>query len=510
MQSTGILRLRRQRVVSAVWRLALLALVSLAMAVEGGGTPRALLVGMSYQGAPHVSALPGIDLDINRMEQVARDLGITDIRKLWNEEATLGGIRGAIRALSGGVGPDDLVLLYYSGHGTRVPDKGNKDEADGLDEALVPFDAKPAGDDLENALADDEFGQLLGDVATSRLVLVVDSCHSGTAAKSIGVGAVSTAFVYTSGIGKGLLLPSSGSPGPQPSTADGDARFIGIMAAEDHESAVATPRDSILTSAAHEIVSVAVREGDDALTVEELFDRVAERAAEETARLKVSNPEVSQHPSLFVAPGSEGMQGLLIPLHGGAASAPRLDPPEDDPLINEWMAIAEGARQRIEIEVPRETFLVHSACTGTGSDCDEKYSEHLLSIEVVAPEDGYLNLVSVGQGESDPVVLFPNGKSRQDNQVKNGQKITLPPAGAKWCLPASSVPAGMDSHRVLVVAAFSDRELNFHEDGLGEGPFRKISAGSARNFSVSEAGQVSADKPGVSAVATAHVLVKRK
>ena len=510
MLRTGILHSSWRTKVRTGWRPALLALIALSCAVAASGTPRALLIGMSYQGAPHVSRLPGIDLDINRMEQVARDLGISDIRKLWNEEATLDGIRGAIQALGEGVGPDDLVLVYYSGHGTRVPDRGDRDEGDGLDEALVPFDAKPVGDDLENALADDEFGRLLGGVATNRLLLVVDACHSGTAAKSIGGTVVSKAFIYSTGAAKGLRLPSDDVSGFEPSSTDGGARLIGIMAARDHESAVATSRGSVLTSATHEAVSTAIQGGDDGVTVNDLFDRVGRRVAMETERLKASNPEVSQHPSLFVSEGSEDMREMQLPLHAGAVDEPRLDPPEDDPLINKWTEIAQRAGQRVELTVPRETFVLHPAYTGTSEDCNAEYSEHLLSVEIAAPEDGYLNLVSAGQGESDPVVLFPNGKSKQDNRVKKGEKITIPPPAANWCLPASSVPSGMDSHWVLVVAAFSEHELNFYKDGWGDGPFRKVSVRSARNFSVSGAGEVVGEEPGVSAVATAHLLIKRE
>ena len=35
----------------------------------------------------------------------------------------------------------DVVMFHFSGHGYQIPDN-NKDELDGLDEALVPIDAK--------------------------------------------------------------------------------------------------------------------------------------------------------------------------------------------------------------------------------------------------------------------------------------------------------------------------------------------------------------------------------
>ena len=486
------------------------AALLLAMATAAFGAPRALLIGVSYQGAPYVSSLPGIDLDVNRMEQVARDLGIRDVRRLWNREATLDGIREALRDLGEGVGPDDLTLVYFSGHGTRVPDRGDRDEGDGRDEALVPFDARPAGRDLENALVDDEVGQLLDGVPSNRLLLVVDACHSGTAAKSVSVQAFSKAYVYDTAASKDLTLPSGGSLGFGPFGAGGAGRFIGIMASQDDETANATRRGSVLTNAVHQAVSAAMQGGGTAVTVEELFDRVDRRVAATMERLKVSQPDLSQHPSLFVVPGSEGLRRLRLPLRPGAGDGSRLDPPEDDPLINEWTRIAERARQRIGLTVLRETFTLHPAYTGTSRDCDPRYSDHLLSVEVVAPEDGYLNVVNAGQGERDPIVLFPNGKSTQDNRVRRGQRIVIPVPGADWCLPAASVPAGLDSQWVLIVAAFSERELNFYRDGRGSGQFKTVSAGSTRSFGVAGDGRPATDEPRISAVATAHLLIKRR
>ena len=420
MATTG--RIRRKRIYREGLRrkapllpgTALLAALLLWAAPAAQGAPRALLIGLSYQGAPHVSSLPGIDLDVNLMRQVARDLGISDIRTLWNREATLDGIRKAMRLLGEGVGPNDLTLVYFSGHGTRVPNRGDRDdEGDGMDEVLVPFDARPAGNDLHNALLDDEFGRLLGGIATNRLLLVVDACHSGTAAKSFAARAVSKAYVYNPAAAKNLVLPPGESLGLDAAGAGGRTRFIGIMASQDTETANATNRGSVLTTAVHQAVSAAMQGGGAGVTVERLFAQVGRRVASTMERLKASQPNLSQHPNLFVLPGSEGLRRMRLPLGGGAGDSPRLDPPEDDPLINEWTAIAERARQRIELTAPRETFRLHPAATGTSRDCDPRYSKHLLSIEVTAPQDGYLNIVNAGQGKAARWCSFPTGNRRR-------------------------------------------------------------------------------------------------
>jgi hypothetical protein len=57
-----------------------------------------------------------------------------------------------------------------------VPDT-NGDEIDGLDEALCPYDLQTGG----GALIDDEINTLFSArKAGVRLVLISDSCHSGT------------------------------------------------------------------------------------------------------------------------------------------------------------------------------------------------------------------------------------------------------------------------------------------------------------------------------------------
>lgn len=512
---TALFRSRRVRRPSCRLKAMQLVVLLTLAASSAFGAPRALLIGMNYHGSA-IRPLPGIDLDINLMEQVARDLGITDIRKLWNEQATLNGIRRAVQDLGRGIGRNDLILVYFSGHGVRVPDQWAKDEADGLDEALVPFDARPIGDELENALVDDEVGQLLSGIGTDRLLLIVDACHSGSAARSMGVRAVSKAVVLNTGFQKAAAGSSSRSLGFAPIDQRDETNLIGIMAAQDHESANATRHGSVLTRAIHETISATVKGAGSEITIQDLFTRSNDRVSELMEGLRASQPGLSQHPALYVTKDSERLRDLPLPLGDRVEVSSRLNPPQHDALINKWTTVADQARKRIEMTVPRETFTLHPDFTGTIKDCDGIYSDHLLSIEVVAPEDGYLNVINAGQGESEPIVLFPNEKSTQDNAVEEGQRVLIPAPGANWCLPAASVPAGMETQWVLVVAMFTKNKLNLHQDGDGEGQFRRLSLKSANDIrgflpaGSKRSGNRADDIPGVAAVATANVLIRRR
>jgi len=82
--------------------------------------------------------LPGIDRDLAMMREIVDMLGYTDIRVLHDKTATLIGVEEALQDLIA-VAPNQRVLIYLSLHGTQLTDKSG-DEADGLDEALIPHD----------------------------------------------------------------------------------------------------------------------------------------------------------------------------------------------------------------------------------------------------------------------------------------------------------------------------------------------------------------------------------
>jgi hypothetical protein len=90
----------------------------------------------------------------------------------------------------------DVVMFHFSGHGYQIPDN-NKDELDGLDEALVPINAKNDGGRkkdqsyYDNYLRDDELNKLLEEIRVALgpdgdLFVTIDACHSGTSTRGIG------------------------------------------------------------------------------------------------------------------------------------------------------------------------------------------------------------------------------------------------------------------------------------------------------------------------------------
>lgn len=93
---------------------------------------------------------------------------------------TLANIRAALERLaSAEVGADDRVLIYYSGHGARVPVRAGG--ATTWREALVPVDISRDG----NYLFDHELNARLAKITarTRQVTLILDCCHSAGASR---------------------------------------------------------------------------------------------------------------------------------------------------------------------------------------------------------------------------------------------------------------------------------------------------------------------------------------
>jgi len=76
---------------------------------------------------------PGADVDMYLAAQRCREAGITNVTELLSFHATWGGVYHAIKAaVKDFDGPEDLLVITLSGHGTRIPDYSG-DESDGYD-----------------------------------------------------------------------------------------------------------------------------------------------------------------------------------------------------------------------------------------------------------------------------------------------------------------------------------------------------------------------------------------
>jgi len=79
----------------------------------------------------------------------------------------------------------DLVIFYFSGHGSQIYDETNQ-EQDGYNETIVPFDGRIQGKPAADIL-DDELHALIErlDAKGVATIVILDSCHSGTGTRSL-------------------------------------------------------------------------------------------------------------------------------------------------------------------------------------------------------------------------------------------------------------------------------------------------------------------------------------
>ena len=96
---------------------------------------------------------------------------------LVDRGATLAAVRQAIQRVGGEAGPNDMFVLFYSGHGGREPRRTfQAADPDNLDETLVFYDAE---------LTDDALNELLGGVHARVTLVVLDACFSGGFSKDV-------------------------------------------------------------------------------------------------------------------------------------------------------------------------------------------------------------------------------------------------------------------------------------------------------------------------------------
>ena len=166
--------------------------LALAAGLASGGERRALLVGVKDYADPLVPKLDGPENDVALLADVLKKhygFRDADLKILLSRGATRAAILAATEEwLIRGVRAEDMVLFYYSGHGSQTADL-NGDEDDGLDEFLVAhdFEMKAWKEDklFRGGILDDELGQLIERIPADSVTVILDACHSGTGTREI-------------------------------------------------------------------------------------------------------------------------------------------------------------------------------------------------------------------------------------------------------------------------------------------------------------------------------------
>ncbi|QFY88190.1 caspase family protein [Magnetovirga frankeli] len=470
----------------------LLLLLVLLPALSGPllAADRALLIGVGQYANPAFN-LEGIDIDVNNMQVLAERLGFAEIRSLQDQDATAAQVEQVFKDwLIPGVGPNDRVLIYYSGHGTQVKDD-NGDETDGADEVLVMHDAALTDGKIGGVLRDDLIYTWLSQIPSQNIMVLVDACNSGTVTKNISLGSLSSGV--NRGQSKFLHYEGMPSAGRKEMALDnpqqGKVNYVALSAAADNERALATSKGSLFTRAVTEIVEKGLQQENKSLglrglkriqsdsysgrggavAAEDLTLERIHREAKPLIATYIGEEEIFDSSQMF----HPQLSGNLELAQKALMVRPVLS--GEGPEWQRFRALADGAGDQLKVSAESQRLE----------------EGDLLQLRVETPGKGYLNILQVNANDQ-VTVLYPNGFD-QDNQVGKGLQEFPGPRPFDWVVQE---PFGPN----LIIVLFSRRPLNLYQASSGArdasgkilDAFTSMNAATTRNVVAAQPLQASA------------------
>jgi hypothetical protein len=144
-------------------------------------------------------ALTACEFDARDMQAIARRRGFRS-QLLLTRRATYAGVTGAVRRAAKVLKRGDIFFLSYSGHGSQVKDLNGDEKDDRLDETWVLYDREMIDDELYALWSEFEKGV--------RILMLSDSCHSGTVARQQWYGRMAERGILGVRAGAGLRMKS--------------------------------------------------------------------------------------------------------------------------------------------------------------------------------------------------------------------------------------------------------------------------------------------------------------
>ena len=277
----------------------------------------ALIIGNSQYDDAGLARLAAPDVDVRALAEVLSTPGIgafDEVIPLLNEG--LATVRRAIARFFDAKHRDDLLMLYFSGHGVR-------DEQGHLYLAVRDTErAILAGTAIEASYVTTRMDRS----ASKRLVLVLDCCHSGAfgyGAKAAQGATVGTATAFE-GTGRGRVVLTA--------TDSTQYAWEGDQVLGEVENSLFTHYmiEGLRTGAAD-------RDEDGLITIDELYDYVYEHVLNDTPK---------QTPGKWAF----GQQGEIVIAHNAAASRSKL-PPEIEEAVRSTLP-------SVRLEAVRELDII--------------------------------------------------------------------------------------------------------------------------------------------------------
>lgn len=410
----------------------ILTTLLLICSVQIQAADKALIIGITeYQQSKY--NLNGIDLDVSMANKISQLLAFdpANIKTLTGKMATRANIEQTIKDwLINGVTKNDRVFIYFSGHGGHFKDKDG-DESDGYDEYITTYDL---GDKKADGgyILDDDLSAWLKAIPSQYKMVMLDSCHSGTATRGITpIGQqMGNNVLYSKkhnfGQSTQVNIMSKGqSKGANSGFLDGQSNTITLAAAHDFEAAQASDKGSLFTIGVYQSLSKATQEGTSPTALD-----IVEQAGTFIANALANDPDYIHRPMLF---------GDKILAKSPLGAKPSRN--SEGPNWQEWKKIVTAG-------IPFETSINQS----------EFNEGELITFTANIPIQGYLNIVNIDAHDV-VTILYPN-QFNPDNQIKPG---TLEVPGSLMPFEVEAVKPVGESLTVFVVTT---DKLNLYKQSM--------------------------------------------
>jgi hypothetical protein len=139
----------------------------------------AVVVGINdYPNLPKLKYAVNDAREFNRLLVERNRIPAENVVLLLDEKADLKSIRKALGThLRSLAGENDLVIIFFAGHGSTERDPKSMDQ-DGLEKYLLPHDTEP-NDLYSSAIPMREIAYIFERIRSERLVFIADACYSG-------------------------------------------------------------------------------------------------------------------------------------------------------------------------------------------------------------------------------------------------------------------------------------------------------------------------------------------
>lgn len=413
---------------------------------------RALIIGIG-DGYDGQNKLRGPETDARLAQEIARKIGIPaeNTKVFINKQANRTNILAGFKWLQEGAQNGGKAFIYYSGHGFQIEDKNGDPDDDGCDEVIVPVDLK--------FVTDKEIKQLLMGLGSADVILMADSCFSGTIHKSLYGGRNKAAKVLKA---KGSA-PTCGaaanqkgfkrhkSLGVDSDTVSGSGKLIVLSATNKHEVAYASfdgKGGSLFTQSVYDIIQ---EKG-----IKTSFREVIAEAQEQVKRQSEQHNAIKHTPQLDGNPEYFDWSFDLTGKAGGVSERPAsVEATNSNSEMIEWL-------------VNNSKFAVSVVADRKQLRMGEK-----IGFEVFSSQDGYINIV-----EHDPdgmmTVLYPN-QYKSNNVIKANTKLRVPEDIGGFKITGQGTPG--DSR---IVALVTSEQFNMYT--LGDGKLHKFKVFPRKDF----------------------------